>query len=51
MTTFTVSIPKELKEEIDKYPEVQLSEYLKKKFKERLQELYRFERLKNGGKL
>ena len=49
MTTFTISIPKELKEQMDKYPEVNLAEYLKKQFKLRLAELIKFERLKNQG--
>ena len=49
MATFTVSIPKELKEEMDKFPEVNLAEYLKKRFQVRLQELYAFEELKNKG--
>ncbi len=49
MVTFTVSIPKELKEEIEKYPEVNLAEYLKKKFQIRLEELKKFEELKNKG--
>jgi len=51
MKTFTVSIPKELKEEVDKHPEINLAEYLKKKFKERIEELKKFEELKNKGKI
>jgi len=49
MTTFTVSIPKELKEQIDRYPEINLAEYLKKRFQFRLNELIKFEKLKNQG--
>lgn len=49
MTTFTVSIPKELKEKMDKYPEVNLAEYLKKQFHQRVEELTKFESLKNQG--
>lgn len=49
MATFTVSIPKELKERIDKYPEINLAEYLKKQFQLRLTELIKFEKLKNQG--
>lgn len=49
MTTFTVSIPQELKEEIDKYPEINLAEYLKKKFQLRLAELIKFEKLRKNG--
>ena len=46
MATFTVSIPEELKAQIDKYPEINLAEYLKKKFQLKLQELTRFEQMK-----
>ncbi len=49
MATFTVSIPKELKEGIDEYPEVNLAEYLKRRFQFRLKELIKFEKLKNQG--
>jgi hypothetical protein len=51
MATFTVSIPMELKEEIEKYPEINLAEYLKKRFQDRLKELMKFEKLKNNGRL
>jgi len=51
MANLTVSIPRELKKEIDKYPEINLAEYLKKQFKARLKELKRFEILKNKGKI
>jgi len=47
MATFTISIPKELKEQIDKYSEINLAEYLKKRFQFRLKELMEFEKLKN----
>lgn len=49
MATFTVSIPEELKKEIDRYPELHLAEYLKKKFEQKLKELKKFEELKNKG--
>jgi len=49
MATFTVSIPKELKEDIDRYPEINLAEYLKKQFQVRLKELMKFEQLKHKG--
>lgn len=39
MKTFTVSIPEELKKEMDKYPEVNLAEYLKNRFKIKIKEL------------
>lgn len=51
METFTVSIPKELKEEIDKHPDINWAEYLKKRFKTKIQELRKFEELKNKGKI
>lgn len=51
MTTFTVSIPKELKEKIDGHPEINWAEYLKKRFELRLRELTEFEELKSSGKL
>ena len=49
MATFTISLPKELKEGIDEYPEVNLAEYLKRRFQLRLKELIKFEELKNKG--
>lgn len=51
MATFTVSIPEELKKEIDKHPEINWPEYLKKKFMERIIEFQKFEKLKNQGKI
>ncbi len=49
MATFTVSIPKELKKGIDEYPEINLAEYLKRRFQIKLKELVKFEQLKNRG--
>lgn len=51
MATFTVSIPKELKDGMEEYPEINLAEYLKKRFHLRLKELLAFEQLKNRGAL
>jgi len=51
MTTFTVSIPEELKKKIEEHPEINLAEYLKKRFELRIKELKKFEKLKNAGKL
>jgi hypothetical protein len=51
MASFTISIPKDLKEKIEKYPEINLAKYLKKQFELRLQELLAFEKLKNEGKI
>ncbi len=51
MATFTVSIPEDLKQRIDEYPEINWAEYLKKKLESRMKELKKFEELKNSGKL
>jgi len=51
MATFTVSIPEELKDEMNKHPEINWAEYLKQRFEIRLLELNKFEKLKNSGKL
>ena len=51
MATFTISIPEELKKEIDEYPEINWAEYLKKRFAERIKEFKKFEELKNSGKI
>ena len=49
MATFTVSIPQELKEELNAYPEINIAEYLKRIFHIRLKELIKCEELKNKG--
>jgi hypothetical protein len=51
MATFTVSVPEELKKEMNKHSEINWAEYLKQKFEIRLKELKKFEELKNSGKL
>ena len=51
MATFTVSIPQELKKKIDEHPEVNWTEYLKKRLEVRIKELKKFEELKNSGKV
>ena len=51
MATFTISIPEDLKKKIDAHPEINWAEYLKKRFEKRIQELAKFEKLKNSGKL
>ena len=50
-TTFTVSVPDELKKEIEKHPEINWAEYLKQRFEIKLKELKKFEVLKTSGKL
>ncbi|MEK6807814.1 MAG: hypothetical protein AABX75_02175 [Nanoarchaeota archaeon] len=47
MPTFTVSIPAELKEKIDRHPEINWPEYLKQRFEIKINELRKFERSKN----
>lgn len=51
MTTFTVSIPEELKKKIDMHPEIDWAEYLKQRFEIKIKELKKFEELKNSGKV
>ena len=48
MVTFTVSMPEELKKEMDKHPDINWAEYIKKRFEQKLKE---FQELKNMGKL
>lgn len=49
MATFTVSIPQRLKDALGDFPEINVAEYLKKRFDARIEELRRFEALKNKG--
>ncbi|MFA5141637.1 MAG: hypothetical protein WC471_01550 [Candidatus Woesearchaeota archaeon] len=51
MATFTVSIPEDLKKQIDMHPEINWAEYLKQRFELRLNELHRFEQMKASGGL
>jgi predicted metal-dependent peptidase len=51
METFTVSIPENLKKELDTHPEINWAEYLKKKFELRIMELKRFEQLKSSRRI
>ncbi len=51
MKTFTVSIPIELKKKLDEYSEINWAEYLKQRFELKVNELKRFEELKNSGKI
>ncbi len=51
LTTFTVSIPDDLKKKLDEHPEINWAEYIKQKFELRLKEFKKFEELRNAGKL
>ncbi len=51
MTTFTVSIPEELKKMLEEYSEVNWTEYLKKRFEQKMKELTKFKELKNSGRI
>jgi len=51
MATFTVSIPEQLKKEMDYHSQINWAEYLKKRFELRIKELTKFEELKNKGRL
>jgi len=47
MATFTVSVPDDLKKEMDQHPEINWPEYLKKRFEIWLQELDKFEQARS----
>lgn len=51
LTTFTVSIPDELKEKLDQHPEIHWAEYIKQRLEIRAKELQKFEQLRAAGKL
>ncbi len=51
MATFTVAIPEDLKNKLDSHPEINWAEYLKQRFILRMQELKKFEKFKNRGKI
>lgn len=51
MPTFTVSIPDDLKKQLDQHPEINWPEYLKQRLEARAKELLKFEELRNSGKL
>lgn len=51
MTTFTISIPEELKKKLDERSEINWAEYLKQRFEIKIKELIKFEELKNSGKI
>lgn len=45
MTTFTISIPENMKKKIDSHPEINWAEYLKQRFRIKINEL---KKLKNS---
>ncbi|MDP4040010.1 MAG: hypothetical protein Q8P57_05525 [Candidatus Pacearchaeota archaeon] len=51
MTTFTISIPEELKRKLEEHPEINWAEYLKKRLEIIVKQLKKFEELKNRGEL
>lgn len=51
MVTFTISVSEELKKKMEGHPEINWAEYLKQRFKQRIQEFKKFEELKNTGKI
>lgn len=51
MATFTVSIPNELKERLDKHPDINWAEYLKERFAVRLKQFKKFQELVNRGEI
>ena len=48
-TTFTVSIPDDLKKRMDDMPEINWPEYLKKRLEIRLQQVKKFDELMRRG--
>ena len=50
MATFTVSLPDELKSKLDKYPEINWAEVLRKAFVKRVELLKQLEK-RHGGML
>lgn len=51
MATFTVNIPDELKKKLDKHPEIDWAEYIKKRFEVKVKQLYKFEEMVNRGEI
>jgi len=51
MPTLTVSIPKELKKEMDKFPEINWPEVLKARLKKRAESLLKYEEKRKKGEL
>jgi len=51
MPTLTISIPRELKEKMDEFPEVNWSEVLKNRLKKRAEALIKFEQMRKKGEI
>lgn len=51
MTNFTISVSAELKNEMNKHREINWPEYFKKKFGIKINELKKFQELKNSRKI
>ena len=51
MRTLTISIPEELKREIDEFPEINWPEVLRTKLMKRAEALLKFEELRKKGEL
>ena len=51
MKRFTISVPKELKEELDDMPDINWPEVIKEGLKEKLAKLEKFKELESRGEL
>lgn len=51
MATFTINIPKELKERLDKRKDVDWAEYIKKRFEIKVKQLMKFEEMVARGEI
>ncbi len=49
MPTVTISLPKELKERLDKHPDINWSEIFRRSFKNKVRDLEEFEKFKKRG--
>jgi len=51
MASITVNIPKELKEKLDKHPEINWREFLRQRFEIRVKQLRKFEEMVRRGEI
>ena len=51
MKTLTLSIPKELKEKLDEFPEINWPEVLRNRLRKRAEALLKFEEMRKRGEL